>query len=364
MNPPTFRFSAWQMALLVFLVSLCVTPFAYDANLLVRLGRQAWLTIVPAAATGLLGLRLAQALTARFPGQSLLEYAPRVLGPLLGRGYLLLLGAVLLAGAPANLHVLTRIVKYVNLPRTPTLFTAALFTGVVAFGCYFGPEVFARVAEALAAAIAAGLAVLFLAPLASAHPIRLLPLGGGHLRGYLAPSVSSSLGTVRGFLCVLVLGGSLAPPRGAVRPAVLAMLLAALLLALGLAEPVADLGIRFAAQLRFPLLSVDSTVSLRWLPFQRFTALTILVWQMVMYVVLAFYLWSGVRLLSAASGIGHWRIWLIPAALGSAFLGGLRVPTAVARGGLDVWNFSVLAVGVLGPAALLLASRRQERASA
>lgn len=359
MKLSAFRLSTWQMTLFVFLISLCVTPFSYDASVIRHLQRQAWMAIVPASGVGLVGMWIALALAARFPGQSIVDYVPRVFGPVFGRLCLLLLGLVLFTGAPANLHILTRLVRFVDLPRTPPLFIAVLFTAVVAFGCYFGPELVARMAEVLIPVIAVGLVVIFFVPMATAIPDRLLPLSGFHLQEYWTPSVSSSLGTVRGFLCVLVLGGSLERQRGAGRPVILAVLLAALLLMLSLAEPVTDLGVRFAEQLRYPILAVNGTVSFRWLPFQRLSALIILVWQMVMYVVLAFYLWSGTHVLSATVGAGHWRTWMMAGAVVAAYLGGRTIPVSVSEAAVDIWNYAVVVVGVLGPGLVLLASRRR-----
>lgn len=359
MSPVVFRLSQWQMTLFVFLVSLCVTPFVYDSSIFLAERTQAWIVIVPAIGVGLLGTGLALALLGRFRGESILEYAPRVLGPVGGRLYLLALGIVLFTGAPANLHVLTRVVAFTELPRVSDLYIAFLFLGVVAFGCYFGPEVIARMAEALAPAVALGLAVIFLAPLATAVPVRLLPLSGFHLRLYWPPAVSSSIGTVRGYLGLLVLGGRLDQARGMGRAAVLALCVAGVLLGLSLIEPILDLGSGFAEQFRYPVLGVAGTVSFRWLPFQRLTTVTVLVWQMVMYVVLAFYLWSGTHVLAAATGIGHWRWWVAPAALVAAYVGGMAMPVAVSGPALDFWNYAVVAVGVLGPGLLLAMDGRR-----
>jgi hypothetical protein len=358
---PPFGLSRWQVGLLVFLVTLCVTPFAYDSTLLRHLHRAAWLGLVPAYGVGLAGTAVALGLTARFPGESALGYAPRVLGPAAGRAYLVLLGLVLLAGAPANLHVLTRVVRFTELPRTSTYVSAFVFTGVVGLGCYFGPEVFARVGEVLAALIAAGLVVIYFAPLPNAVPDRLLPLAGFAWPHYLIPPVSSSMGTARGFLCLLVLGGTLREPRGAAPYAYAALTVAWALLALSLALPVAVLGSGLSEQLRYPILGITGTVSFRWFPFQRLTVVTVLVWQMVMYVVLAFYLWSGTYVLASACGSRRWRTWLLPAGAAAAYLGAVRLGPAATQVGVDVWNFSVVGVGVAAPALLWLTAALRGR---
>jgi len=358
----TFRISRWQMTLLAFLVSTCVTPFVYDSLIIVAMRRHAWMALVPGLAVGLVGTGIALALMARFPGASVTEYAPRVLGTAAGRVYLFLFGLVLFAGAPANLRVLTRITRFTELPRTSPLFTAFLFAAVVAIGCHFGPEVFSRIGEVLALFIAAGLLVIFAAPLPAAVPARLLPLSGFDWRAYFAPSVFSSIGSLRGFLCLLVLGGTVGRTDGLHRWVLPAMLLAWALLALGLAEPVMILGSGMAERLRYPLFSVTGTVSFRWMPFQRLTTVTVLVWEMIMYVVLAFYLWSGIHVLSSALGLRRWRTWLIPAAAAAAYLAGVSIPRFLSRAATNTWDFAVVGVGVLVPLFLLLLAGRRRAA--
>jgi hypothetical protein len=117
----------------------------------------------------------------------------------------------------------------------------------------------------------------------------------------------------------------------------------------------------FASQLRYPLLGVTGTIAFHWLPFQRITVVTILIWQMIMYTVLGFYLWSGTLVTCAALGIRNWRPWLVLTAALTAYAAGLPHSPPVARTLIDAWNFSVVGAGVLLPAPLLLLRRRTGR---
>lgn len=358
----TFRVSRWQLTLLVFLVSLCVTPFSFDSLPFVSLRRFAWMVMVPATAVGLIGAAIALALLRRFPGRSVTEYAPQTAGPLLGRLYLALLGLVLLAGAPANLHTLVELARFSELSHISPLWIAFLFAGMVSTACYFGPEVVARVAEVLAPIVALGLIGVYAAPLPAAIPVRLLPLAGFPWHAYLAPAIISTLAGVRGFLCVLVLGGMVDDTCCIGRFTFGAVLLAALLSTMSLAEPVMVLGSGLASRLRFPLLAVIGTVSFRWLPFQRLTTVVIVVWELVMYAVFAFYLWSGVHVLTVVVGMRrNWRTVLFPAAAIAAFLAGASIRRPLYRAGLIGWDFSVIGVGVLLPLLLLALGRRRPR---
>jgi hypothetical protein len=330
-----------------------------------RLGRLDWLGLVPAYGVGLVGTATALALMARFPGESILDYSPRVLGAAAGRAFLVLLGLMLLFGAPLNLNFMSRVVQFTELPRMPLLVPAWLLAALVGYACYFGPEVVARVAEVVFWPLAFGFLFIFVVPLAAAVPARLLPLSGFPWAGYLTAPVASSLGTVRGFLCLLVLGGAARESgRGMATPAVLALSASWVLLVLGLALPVMVLGVGFAEHIRYPIVAVSGTVSFRWFPFQRLTLILGLVWEMVMYVVLGFYLWSGTYVLCAALGTTRWRSWIIAGAAVTGATAGLPVPPALAERGVDGWNFAVVAIGVLGPLLLFAVARARGHAAA
>jgi spore germination protein KB len=360
----SFRLSRRQVTLLVFAVTICVTPFTYDSVLLLYLGRQAWLGLLPALAVGLVGCGVAGALAARFPGRNVTEYAQEALGPWAGRLFLLLLGLVLLAGAPANLHAFARVIHFAELPRTPPYYITALMTAIVAYACYGGPEVIARASEVLAPLVVAGLAAIYLGPLATVKVARLAPLQPFPWSAFWLPMVLSALGTARGFLCLLIVGGAAREPDRLWGPAMAATAAAWVLLALSVVLPVAVLGADLAQQMRYPLLGVTGTISFRWLPFQRITSLTVLIWQMLMYSVLAFYLWAGVFVLCAACGIRNWRPWLMAGAGLTAYLGGMPLSPPATRWGIDAWNFAVVAAGVVLPAPLLLRRRPASRQGA
>lgn len=364
MKHASFRVSRWQLTLLVFMVTVCVTPFAFDSVLVLYLHRQAWLALLPALAVGLLGSGVAGALAWRFRGVQIVEYVPRVLGPIGGRLFLFLLGLLLFAGAPLNLHVFARLVRHTELPRSSPFLIALIFAAIVAFACYFGPEVIARGTEVLAPLIGVGLLAIFFAPFAAARFVRLLPLTTGFpWHNYWLPVISSSLGTVRGFLTVLVLGGAVSEVRGLTGRTLAATAAACLLLILAAALPVLVLGVGFSEHLRFPILAVTGTINFRWLPFAHLTLATILIWQMIMFCVLAFYLWGGVYVLCAALGIADWRPWVVAGAAVTAYLGGTSPSPAVASWAVNAWNFAVIAVGVVLPLLLLLTTARGRRHS-
>ncbi len=363
MKDASFRLSRRQVILLVFLVTVCVTPFTYDSVMLVYLGRWAWVGLLPALAVGLLGCAVAGSLAARFPGRSVIDYAPEVLGPAGARIFLLLLGLTLLTGAPGNLHIFARVVRFAELPRTSPYLIVAMFTAVVTYTCYGGPEVIARAAEVLAPLIIGGLLIIFLAPLATVVPYRLAMLGPFPWASYWLPLVSSTSGTARGFLVLLVVGGRIRDHEDLRGPAMAATLAGWVLLALSLALPVAVLGATFAANLRYPILGVTGTITFHWLPFQRITTVTILIWQMIMYTVLAFYLWSGVLVVCAALGIRNWRPWLLAGGALTIYVAGIPHAPSVQRDLIDAWNFAVVGAGIMLPAPLLLLHRGRRQAS-
>jgi hypothetical protein len=357
------RISPWQLVVLVFTLGLCVTPFAYPERVDEVLGRSAWIPGVAATAVGIWGTAVALGLARRFPGVPFDRAVRDLLGPALAYPYLAALAALFLAGAPANLRIFTGVAGSRALPYLPLVYPAVLVGGTGVLAAYGGADVIARTAEALAPFAGLGLVFVFAAPLYNAHLGYLLPLGTVGWSAQAARPALTALGTVRGFLPLLILG-PLCRPLPRARGLLAASASAGLLVTVSLALPVAVFGAPFARTLLYPFLSAVGTVGWNWLPTQRLVELTLLVWQAVAFVVFATYLWLGAWLLRRLVPALPWTFLVLAAGTAGVLAAALDPPSRLWNTAVDVWNGAVLLLGVIVPTALWGLSARRGRTAA
>lgn len=151
------RISLWQFLMLAsgFLIgtSTLITPIGPARQ-------DAWLAYLLAGILGLNGAWLFSALGRRFPRETPLQYAPRILGRWLGGFFnIIFLWYTLHLGAMVLRNV-NELYKLVIMPNTPMLVLAAVFMGLAAWGIRLGMEILGRMAEVLVPFIILGVAVL------------------------------------------------------------------------------------------------------------------------------------------------------------------------------------------------------------
>ncbi len=353
------RLSSWQILLLVFTLSLCLTPFDLPALLIPRLGaRAAWWGALPALGVGLWGIAVATALARRAHGRSLDRIVLLALGPAVGYVYLAALTLLFLFSVPGCLLVYGPAAHGDLLPRLPIAFVAVMVAAVGTYAARSGPEAIARCAEALAPLLAAGLLGIY-GPLAAFH-LRLgalLPLRPPTGAQWLSPQLAGATGTIRGFLCLLVLGPMLARRPPATRLALAAVLAWALVVA-ALVLPLAVFGAPLVTQFNFPFLAAEATIGWHWLPLRSLVGVTLLVWYALTFLVFATYLWMAAwllrRLIPALPRRGPVEV------LGAmaAAVASLPLPEPTFHALFIAWNIGVVVLGVLVPTGILMRGGR------
>lgn len=294
---------------------------------------------------------MAVGLARRTGGQPFDRTVVRGLGRFAGYPYLVLLAVLLAAGAPANLLVFTGVAHLVLLPYLPRAYVAVPAAAVGTYVAYAGSEAVARAAEVLAPFLAVGLFVIFAGPFFNAHLQRLLPLSGLSPAQWLSPPVLATLGTIRGFLPLLVLG-PFCSTRPRARDLGLAATAAWSLITVSVVLPVAIFAAPLAGRLRYPFLAAEGTVGWSWLPLRNIVSLTLLVWYGVVFIVFATYLWLGSWLLQRLFPRLPWAPLVV--ILGAASAAGASLPLTVSavRGMFITWNLGVVALGLLVPTVL------------
>ena len=349
------RVSAWQVGLLVFILSLCLTPFDLPSLLIPRMGpRSAWWGELPALAVGLWGIAVVTALSRRALGRTLDRTVLAAMGPVAGYAYLAALTGLFLFSVPGCLLVFAPAAHDDLLPRLPIAFVAVMVAAVGAYAARSGPETIARCAEALAPLLVGGLLGIYV-PLVGTHLGfgRLLPLRLPTWSQWLSPQVVGATGTIRGFLPLLVLGPLMAGKPSAIRFG-LASTLAWLLIVLAVIIPVVVFSGPLVREFSFPFLATETTVGWHWLPLRSLVVLTLLIWCVVTFLVFSTYLWMAAwllrRLIPALPRRGPVEV------LGACGAVVGSVPTFHTM--FITWNIGVVLLGVFVPTGILLFGRR------
>ena len=270
----------WSIGGLSFVVTVCMTPLSLGRPIFqaAGYGTTLWMTLAMLAA--LLGTQL----TLMFNDA---ELAPWATG---ARNFMRYLRApFFLAGAAAMLHVWLDVMGRTELPETPRYVVAALTVALAAYAIRVGIESVGRVIGLVAIVAIVPLFLLAFGAFPNVDFGWLLPypLGTGSVP-WLWPTI---LFAPRGYDVLPVFGpianGDLR------RPVFLGMALGALYLLLAMVEPQLVFGLTAASQLTSPFLNVVETITSTLLPFQRIAFLSIIVWQMVVFSIVAAYSTAG-----------------------------------------------------------------------
>jgi hypothetical protein len=365
-TPGRWRISRGQLHLIVFALSLCVTPLILPEVLISPLGaRAAWLGTLPALGGALWGIAVAVALARRLHGQRFDRGVVGLIGPFAGGIYLAALAALFVTGAPLQLATFTNSARVDVVPYLPGA-TALMGAGVGLYLARSGPEAIARLATTLAPIVAVGLVVIYGPLFAEVHFGVFLPLRDLSWRQWHSEPVLACTGIVRGFLGVLVLG-----PAVAEKPSVGQTLgvaaVAWVLVAASVVLPVAIFDAPLAQLLAAPFLDATSTTTWQWLPVRELAPITLLFWYCIVLIVFATYLWLGVSLMEQLLPFLPRRgtIWVVGAgAATAALLMDLKLGEPVLRSVFMAWNLAVAGLGIVVPTGLCLLPGRRARTTA
>ena len=352
MTPGPFRISVAQAAWLVFYLTLCVTPFSFAEDMIGTLGRWAWAGALPGLVLGVLALSAVAALRQRLPRACVLDYAPDLLGRWGGWLYIALLGVLFATGAGVNLRVFVDMLHTTLNAGMSGWVPALVMTALTSYCAFFGPEVIARAAQAVLLVVLPGIALIFTLPWLNSVPGRLWPFWTVPWPNLMRQAhTASALGICRGLLPLLVLAPVI---RGAAffRRTLFAQVAGSLLIMIAFAIPVAVLGPHLAEQFRFPLLDAAGTLSWRWLPLQRLGHLTVLVWEMVTFVVATTYLWLGAAVAGWLFLRARWRPAVPVLGVLTFLIAGPLTGPEAEKTIFTLWNWGVVILGMVMPIVL------------
>jgi len=283
------------------------------------------------------------------PGRSLPEIAEGAAGRLGGRAYLFLLGCYLLFWGPiGNQVTLLKMIQGSLLPYTSPTPIVGLMIGAAALAVYFGPEVIARVGEAWAFLLIPALFVLTGLAFLHAEPGRLLPLLPAPVDWASADLWSFALG-LRGFFLALALAGMLRQERLLPRTVLGASLTAGVFVSLLVIAPHTVFVPAVLRTLHFPALETLDTVNASSVGVESLLALTLTVWTVISWLVVAAALFGASYLLSRAFGLRSHRPAILPLAVLATGIASWAIPTPTETVLMHGWSGLGYVVGILGP---------------
>jgi len=162
---------------LLLILQMFSTPILILPRIMAEtVAQDGWLIPIIGVVVGYIYVFIITGLTTRFPGKTISEFAPMILGKLAGNFMVILFGIKILITTVFELRLLCEIIKQVLLPNTPTgvIMMVMLFTVGYLVGA--GIEAYGRMAELLVVIVFVPLAIVFAFIVAKADYRQILPI--------------------------------------------------------------------------------------------------------------------------------------------------------------------------------------------
>lgn len=143
----TGRITGQQMAFILYCVVSSTGTLILPSLTGALAKRDLWISPIWGALVGLIALLLAFGLNRLYPGENIIQQAPRILGFYLGKfiGFFYLISLIILAGS--NTYQYTEFIKTVFLPRTPEMVIMGSIIFVCGLAARGGVELLGRSAQ-------------------------------------------------------------------------------------------------------------------------------------------------------------------------------------------------------------------------
>jgi len=272
------------------LSSICLTPFGLPTVLYGVLDHSAWVPVFAAFGFTVWNCYLAIAIGRSCSGQSLPQWSAQLMGRWVGALYSIAAIIVMYMWGLLMLYEFMALLVYTQLPHSVRFFPLSFLIVACFYLLSRGLEGWIRWGELWAIPAIIGLIFINAPQFANASFAHLLPLGdlSRRLSRYGNPNVIASLFIFRGVFVLYFIFPYLNNKNKLMRWSVFGIAIAAVEILLSIVLPLAIFGGAFAGKLSFPYQESLSTVSLTFLPIERITLLTPIVWQVIIVYVLIF----------------------------------------------------------------------------
>ncbi|MFF3924010.1 GerAB/ArcD/ProY family transporter [Paenibacillus lactis] len=277
--------------------TICLTPFGFPTTLYRFLGHGAWVPIVAAYLLTLWSMYVSLRICERFQGLNLVQWSLKVMGRWVGSLYAIGVVVVMYLWGVFMLFVFLDLIIYSQLHYTSRFLILIFLIGAVVYLLSQGLEVWVRWGELFAVLLLIGLLFINVPQLANANFSNLLPFHNPvlELSTYLKPELIAALFIFRGIFSIYFLHPHIKPSKHLYRWSMFSITLAFIAVLAAIVLPITIFGASFAGKLAFPYQESLGTVALPWLPIERITLLTPIVWQIIIVYVLCVSLFSTAR---------------------------------------------------------------------
>ncbi|MEX1030940.1 MAG: endospore germination permease [Paenibacillaceae bacterium] len=311
MREPFPRISRQQFFFIFAIANICLTPFGFPTLLYKELEQHAWISPLAAYVLTIWNLLVAISLARQFPDQNIVEWSRQILGKWIGGLFSICVIVILYFWGVSMIWAFMLLIMFTQLAHTPIYFTSLLLIGGVVYLLMQGLEGFARFAELVFLFLIAGFIAINAVQFTNADFNRLLPVGGFPLDNLIKPDVIASLFVFRGIFIVYFLFKYLNDKKRLLPLSIYSLSIAFVEILLATVLPIAIYGAQAASKFIYPYQESLSSVSIEWLPFEKLTFLTPMLWQIVIVYVLGSSLFCATEGLSSLFNIKNKKRLLI-----------------------------------------------------
>lgn len=355
------RISRQQYFFIFAIANICLTPFGYPALILKQLDQHAWISPVAALLLSIWNLFVAVALAKQFPQQNIVEWSTQILGKWFGGLFSLLVIFILYFWGVGMVWAFWLLIMFTQLAYTPIHLPALLIIAGVVYLLLQGLESFARFAEATILFIFVGLIATNAVQFSNANFSRILPLSDIPYEHLLSPNTIGSLFVFRGIFIIYFLYKYLNKTERTLSLSIYSLLVAFVEILLAVILPIAIYGAQASSFFTYPYQESISSASIRWVPFEKVTFLTPMLWQIIIVYVLGSSLFCANEGLSSLFRIKKKRRLLIILASITWLIVAYQVSYAQLNQWMMIWSIAGLIIFTVIPTMIwigLLVKRR------
>ena len=285
------RISSYQLAMLLIATIVSVGVFSMPADIAEGAGSDAWFIVVLAGVINALAAVVIVKLNSRFPGKTIAEYGPLIIGKAPGKILLLIFAAYLTMVIAFETRAFTEIVKMFLLFRTPTEVIVLCLLLVAVYIVRGGIECIARMCEILFPLIFIPFLLILSPGVTMANPENLLPVFQNIPEKIMTtfPGTAYSFG---GLELLLFYIGFMKKPKKALKPVLGALLFVTMFFTFTVALCVAYFGAKATPYFIWPLLSYIRSINIPGLFIERLDGIALSIWTLTVFstIIAAFYI--------------------------------------------------------------------------
>ncbi|WP_162463195.1 GerAB/ArcD/ProY family transporter [Paenibacillus psychroresistens] len=319
---PTEKITGTQLGLLLFTFIVSTVIITIPSMTVMFAKQDAWISVFPAALSGLLSIWVMTALGNRYPGLTIIQYSPKIIGKWLGGllGIYYIYYWFVFIMTTTMLHA--NFINALLLPKSPSIVANLTLFIICSLAVFTGIEVIARCNEFITLLILFFIIPLLILITKEGDINQLKPiLGGGIL-----PVLQGAIGPAGGFMNQLFILGWLLPylnkPKKARTVSLIALFGISILIFFIVLLTIMILG-PLAGNLTYPFLSVIQYVGIEG-SFERLEAIAVSMWVTGIFVKISVTLFILCISISQLMGIRNYRDFIPPIALlsiiGSVFI--------------------------------------------